>query len=95
MNRQLVVTLLVVLLFNSSLSRAAQQDDDFEDLVFDLCVRDGLELFNEGWSGPSLNALNNLCLTVLPGGATPSSDYVSSSNIGSSGATGKTASNTA
>jgi uncharacterized protein YhjY with autotransporter beta-barrel domain len=96
MNRQLVVTLLVVFLFNSSLTWAAQQDDDFEDLLFDLCVNFGvLATPGSGWDGNSLIRLNDLCLNVLQGGATPSSDYNSSSNIGSSGATGKTASNTA
>ena len=75
MNRQLIVTILVVLFFNSSLSRAdSKQDDDFEDLLFDLCVIPGPTLFAQGWDGPSLIQLNNLCLNVLEGGASASSD---------------------
>lgn len=95
MNRQLIVTLVVVLFFNSSPVRAASElDDEFEDILFGLCV-DIFTLPAQGWDNQSLIRLNNLCLNVLEGGASPSSDYLSSSNIGSTGATGKTASNTA
>jgi len=94
MERRLIGTLMFTLIVYSPFAQATKLDDDFEEILFNLCVDFG-SLPGEGWDANSLVRLNDLCLNVLQGGATPSSDYSSSSNIGSSGATGKTASNTA
>ena len=94
MSRQIVGALLFASIVFSQPAQASKLDDDFEEILFGLC-EDIFSLFLQGWDSESLIKLNSLCLDVLPPGTTPSSDYNSSSNIGSSGANGKTASSTA
>lgn len=93
MNRNLIGALSLALFVISPGALARDLDNDFEDILFDLCVNI-FTLPGQGWDTPSLVELNDLCLNVLQDGATPSSDYNSSSNIGSAGANGKTASST-
>lgn len=97
MKRQIIGSLLLASFVFSPQAQATKLDDDFEQILIDLCQRLGPfgGLDAEGWSAQDQQRLNNLCLAILPGGGTPSTDaYVSSSNIGSSGATGKTTSST-
>ena len=94
MNRQIIGVILFASIIFSQSAQATKLDDDFEEILFGLCVNI-FTLPGQGWDAESLTRLNDLCLNVLEGGTTPSSDYQSSSNIGSSGATGRTASSTA
>lgn len=87
--------ILIIIGFMSTSLLADESDDDFEELLFELCVNFTDIALNDNWTASSLNELNNMCNDVLEGGATPSSDYNSSSNIGSSGASGTSSSSSA
>jgi outer membrane autotransporter protein len=95
MNKKIISTLFVAFCLCSPFAAADEIDDDFEEVLFGLCENFTFIFFNDNWTPESLRQLNDLCLNVLLSGVTPSSDYNSSSNIGSSGANGKTSTTSA